>query len=96
MSTRCREFGRRIYAYGGEGEPEEYGREYHNVVESPTGLKLLPLDATGSNKEANKDTYTTGSLLAQNLNSLEISQTLTIQHTLEEGAKKERQRVTHS
>lgn len=96
MSTRCFALRRLHYTYGGEGEPKEYDRKSHNVVEPSSVLKSIPLDITGSSKETNENTCTTGSLLARNLNNWERNQALTVQNALQEDPKKERERVANS
>jgi hypothetical protein len=56
-----------LLAYGGEGEREERAGERHDGVESSSRRNLPPLDIAGSNKERKKDTYTTNSVLASEL-----------------------------
>ena len=52
-------------AYGCEGKGEEYSREHHDGVEFLSPLTFLPLSIAGTDKEAKKDTYPTGSPSAE-------------------------------
>ena len=52
-------------AYGSNGEPKESRRKRHEMVESSSLRNLLPLDIAGSDKEGNKDAWTTGPALTK-------------------------------